>query len=825
MATRNVTPDSRGKLRDRASSPHINSSPLGGNGGAEGTKERKQIRNRISMPSLKEDDSKGAKSPDSSIKTPKSSGPKQSSKGKEANIYRPPSSLASTPKSRSRSPTVSRTRTPSFHRQDTASTSDRRARQTTLYLNITTSQPPARPPLGALNTGNLQQIPNLHVENSETQHELATSSQLDRSRFVPGPLPKSRFEGVDENRRDSLKQLAHPTVGHSDIPSSPPFKFEFEVNNEEEENGDEEEEDYDVEGDDEEDEDEELQCDDAWLKDSLLLYTRKADKGGKNEDDPPAFLIPPEADTPPAADFTTGKIEAQPLPQCTPQGDFLPLPESKAPRGSMLPKITDTPQKLSFLSNDEAFDLHGAINFDNPLQWGHIIQLHELYKERCVKFDSLPTASYDSWFTPAIANRPVTLRQRWKNCTKSDSHLLRDLHCAFYAALRNVLAVLKVVGSESIVSTPSGWIEICVPPIMLIDDMKETLKWSDETIEALRAEFGLDLSRFIETQLEVKSMSYLRKPSIDFTDNQSGCGYFLTCKKTEYGRYKLQISPPYIQAYCLIERVNNEFEFGKDSGWLCWDSEGLYFRGVIPHDHKISEDPSGHCYITIEITAERFQYFTGNGEQGSHTFYFQESITSRSYGSIPMEAEQPPAVMPIVYPPNPLQSIWDSHKLGFNKRHSKFVVDRIREYEHELYQDCRSEEANNFAADGTFPWDPKEPKIQSWGEVTWCDFLQQKKARAEYFMKNPKGRMEVVRNLGKRPLYAALEFECSRDDQDIDEDLEEMRRMYENLNNEAHAIVWLNTLYRETMQNRLEDESLEMEKVGLRNREAFASRS
>ncbi|RVD81787.1 uncharacterized protein DFL_009635 [Arthrobotrys flagrans] len=102
--------------------------------------------------------------------------------------------------------------------------------------------------------------------------------------------------------------------------------------------------------------------------------------------------------------------------------------------------------------------------------------------------------------------------------------------------------------------------------------------------------------------------------------------------------------------------------------------------------------------------------------------------------------------------------------------------------------------------------------------VTWCGFLEQQRSRAEYLQKDPRGRMEVIRDLQQGPRLGPLDLKYGNDGEDVGENLEEM---YENLHHEEHAIIRLHNLHWETVQDILEDESLDMEEVGLRNREVL----
>ncbi|KAK6339433.1 hypothetical protein TWF718_008849 [Orbilia javanica] len=741
---------------------------------------------------------------------------------------------------------VSEFQAPSMQ-QTGATVPDRRTRQTNLYLNITATPAPVRSPLGTINANKIR-AQNAYREADEPRPESTRPGQVEDFDFLSSPLPRHEFERVDENRRDSISPSQ---FDHSVFSSSPPAKLDLEGNEELLD---------------------ESSCNGAlFLRSAKELQEKWKDRDGEaplfwtpEESDTPRRVDTPRAvDTPPNAESialefgkkkrgqSNGKrslpvqetnLDYLPSENTMPEIVLEPLPEKESPQQ---PQIDSAPKTILLLTDDEVLKFYLTLNFQSTSQWHHIFQLHHVYKMRHVKFDLVSKEDSETWFTPYIADRPTVIRQQWKNCSTIDSHIIRDLHCAFYVALRNILTDVSDIEWEDNISTVSGWMEVCVSPPRLIGQMKEVLQWDEEIVDLLRSEYGIDILHFIDTQYEIKSRSFLREPTIDLTENQNGRGYFLTCKKGKNDKYKLQISPPYIQTQWTIKHgdsgiectvkptvwhphflfpnrgITPRFSIGKDSQWLYWDRENLCFSGTVPENYQFHEGPSGRSSVGLDIMVEFNHYFMGKRTEGSHLFYRRESITARSYGAIPMKNPSPPVATPTIYSPNPLQLIWNSHKLGFNERHSDFIVGKAREYEAQLYQNRASDDAKDFAVHGLFPWDPKEPRIQSWGRVTWCDFLQQQRSRAEYLRKDPRGRMEMIRDLQKGPRLGPLDLEYGNDEEDVDDDLEEMRRMYENLNHDAHAIVWLHTLYRETMQDRLEDESLDMEQAGLRNREAL----
>ncbi|KAK6523882.1 hypothetical protein TWF281_001848 [Arthrobotrys megalospora] len=804
MAAKTAPPNPQ--LRGRFSTPDIKPSHV--YGGAR----KKQVEYRLSAPSLREEGGKETKSHIKGHKTPAA---------KDPVIYRPPSSLA-TSRSRSKSPTTSRARTPSIRQQPAATASDRRARQTTLYLNITTAPPPTRSPLGPIESSNLPPSPNPYIENNETRPGSTWAEYLEHPVFPPSSPPEPELEKVDENQRES-KLPGHS--GHPDFPSSPPLKFDFEKNEDPLDNG-------------------------YWSHSSFLQYSKESERKGdeeaeeeaeeESEEDPlPVFWSPSDVE------IIAAQLKSHPLGKADPKANLqFPVIDTH-PIPTYMTDTFGAPRGIPFFTNDEVFKLHNTLNFDNYQQWDRIVQLHEVHKTRSVEFDRLSPEARDTWFTPPVGCEPCIIRQQWGNCAKTDDQLIRDIYCAYYVAISNVLAIAgdPALGPSS--PPPSGWMEVLIDPFMLINEMRAVLQWSDETIDALRTDYGFDFFQFIDTQYELKSMSYLSQPTITLMDRIGDPGYVLTCKRTQAGRYKLRLSPPFIQTYWSIKQVNDEFEctvepkiwhpnfgpsrtaatprfsVGKDAEWLRWDQNRLCFWGIIPCNYQPKKDLSGRWCAYIEITADYNQCFWGRKLDGADFFYLRESITSRSYGILPTGfMKSPPATppyRPIIYPSNPLQFLWNSQKLGFSRKHSKFIVQKVREYERELDGGCVGGDAKAFVTYGKFPWDPKEPPIQSWGQVTWIDFLQQRRNRAEYLRNDPRGRFEVIRDLKKGPRYEPLNLEHIKDNHEVDEDLEEMRRMYENLNHEAHAIVWLNTVYRESLQDRLEDESFGMETKGVRS--------
>ncbi|KAF3091918.1 hypothetical protein TWF102_008601 [Orbilia oligospora] len=861
MVTKNTPRPPRERPRGLVQTPDTGPSTArsGSGSGSRSTKGPNPLKNHASPHSLSVHEDKGTKPLSSPSRSHKITNAMQGTGAKEPIIYRPPSSLAA-PRSRSQSPTASRVRTPNIQQQRAAATTDRRARQTTLFLNITTAPPLPRSPLGTINANNLSQIKNTYREVDESRQEPTWLGELEHLDYPSGSnsLPRLEFEIADENRRNSLSPKQ---IDPLDFSSSPPPKLDLQN--------------------DEDLSDEGLSDDGSWNESSFLRHAKHILEEVKDDSDGvPVFWTPKGEDThldpaihndpdlPLDADISLGakpinaelgkdklthqagrekliptaSLESHSLEQERPR--VSPEPPTKVELPCQLYTATD-PETIPFLTEHDALKLYGTINFDSAPQWHHITQLHEVYKRRFVEFDWVAPEDWDAWFAPAISDKSIILKQQWKNCNTTDSQILRDIYCAFYVALRNVLAVVNDIVLAGNNSTVSGWMEVCVSPVTLLEEMRAVLWWDEETINVLRLEYGLDLLHFIDTQYELKSRSDLQRPTIDLTHDQSGHGYFLTCKRTTPGRYKLQISPPHIRTQwsikqgdsgveCIVKptvwhphflfsttAVTPRFSVGQDFHWLEWDKKHFYFSGILPDDYKPHKDPSGHLCIGLDITVEFTQYFMGKRPEGSHLFYLQETFAARSYGILPIKPAAPLAAAPTVYSPNPLQLIWGSHKLGFDRRHSKFVMEKAQEYEDQIYQSQVSEDAKAFATHGLFPWDPKEPSIQSWGGVTWCSFLEQQRARAEYLRNDPRGRVEVIRDIRKGPRLGPLGSKYKHYGEDVDEDLEEMRRMYENLIHEAHAIVWLHTLYREHIQDRLEDESLEMEKVGLRNREAL----
>ncbi|KAF3208410.1 hypothetical protein TWF192_001722 [Orbilia oligospora] len=844
MVTKNTPPPLRERPRGLVQTP--DTGPSTTRSGSGSTKGPNRLKSHASTPSLSVHEDKGTKPLSSPSRSHKITNARQGTGAKESIVYRPPSSLAA-PRSRSQSPTTSRVRTPNIQ-------------QTTLFLNITTAPPPARSPLGTVNANNLSQTKNIYREADESRQEPTWLGELENLDYPSGPNSLSRleFEIADENRRNSLSSKQ---IDPLDFSSSPPSKLDLQSDEDLSDGG--------------------LSDNGSWDESSFLRHTKNTLEEVKDDSDGvPVFWNPKGEDThldpaihndqdlPLDADISLGakptnaelgkdKLTHQAereklIPTASLESQFLeqerprvsPESSTKAELPRQLDAATD-PETIPFLTEDDALKLYGTINFDSAPQWHHITNLHEVYKRRFVEFDWVAPEDWDAWFAPAISDTPIILKQQWKNCNTTDGLILRDIYCAFYVALRNVLAVVNDIVLAGNNSTVSGWMEVCISPVTFLEEMRAVLWWDEETINVLRLEYGLDLLHFIDTQYELKSRSDLQRPTIDLTHDQSGHGYFLTCKRTTAGRYKLQISPPHIRTQWSIKQGNSgvecivkptvwhphflfsttavtpRFSVGKDYDWLEWDKKHFYFSGILPDDYKPHKDPSGHLCVGLDITVEFTQYFMGKRLEGSHLFYLQETFTARSYGILPIKPAAPPAVAPMVYSPNPLQLIWGSHKLGFDRRHSKFVMEKAQEYENRIYQPQVSEDAKAFATHGLFPWDPKEPSIQSWGGVTWCSFLEQQRARAEYLRKDPRGRMEVIRDLRKGPRLGPLGSKYENHGEDVDEDLEEVRRMYENLIHEAHAIVWLHTLYREHVQDRLEDDSLEMEKIGLRNREAL----
>ncbi|KAK6498645.1 hypothetical protein TWF481_011225 [Arthrobotrys musiformis] len=698
-----------------------------------------------------------------------------------------------------------------------------------------------------MNAGNLQKSQNARHE-ADGVLQRATAEHL-RQLFFPivssNPLSRLEAGGFDENQRNPILPTENPN-----FPSSPPPKIELGKDNE-------------------------LSDEGAWSDSSSLEHTNNAEEERKDNVEEgrkdnveeerenkteeqrkdndlkgrKVFWIPQYIDNPiDAESVSTELVDSE-----TPSPRSVTAKVNPEPPNMVIPplppNVDSEPQTqidIPFLTDSESLSRYRNINFEKTPQWHQIVQTHEVYKPRCVEFDQIATGDLDRWFAATVFENPIMFKHQWRNVYETDINILRDLHSAYYIALHNILSAVNEIQLGTDLSTVSGWMEVCIHPLTFISEMKTALQWTEDIFEYLKVAHGIDLIQFIDTQYELRSKTWLYRPTIDLTDAQNGVGYFLTCKRMSAGKYRLQLSLPQVQTewsikhgaeglecilrtgfwhphfiFSPVPRSTPRFSVGRDSAWFHWDEENSCFKGILPPNYQIQEDPSGRSCITLDLKVELNRYFIGKQPTGSHLFYLQESLTTRTCGFIPEKPKPSQLHYPPTYSPNPLGRIWSSRQLGFNKRHSEFIVGKAREYQAEIYQERASDDAKNFAASGLFPWDPKEPRIQSWGNVTWCGFLEQQRDRIKYLRKTPAGRIDMIRDLHEGVRYGPLDLGGEEDKKEVDEDLEDMRRMYENLFHEAHVIVWLHTLYRETAQDRLEDESLDMETAGLGSIEIF----
>ncbi|KAF3927171.1 hypothetical protein ABW20_dc0102456 [Dactylellina cionopaga] len=442
---------------------------------------------------------------------------------------------------------------------------------------------------------------------------------------------------------------------------------------------------------------------------------------------------------------------------------------------------------------------------------------------------------------PSTGASPYSLRVAWRRCISFDAPVIRDIYCAYNCELKNIF---QKVGSRA--CKIDVWTDVWVEPSVFLANFHNKCSCGTGEVDRIWSEYGIELSKFVEAQYDLRTTPYFYKPAamiISTEAHKEGQKmYLLTFMKLSNGFFRIRQFPPHIIVTSAFSRSGSGLELTvlpdlwhphngasksfalpkytvtAKTPWLQWDAKSSCFKGKVPPWEELTSILSDDSRMCISIQGDYYLNI------GSTDIDLQESLITRLYLKVP-EMEDTPAAIGLknsaelrnnvevgnkiegegVYPPNPLSFLWNSHKLGFEKRHSRFVVEKARLYESQLRHNFSDIDAKDYAANGTFPWDSKEPPIQSWGSITWDDFIEQKRQRMDHLTYDSRGRLEVIEVLEGGPHYGPTE--CETFDYELDADLEEMREMYENKFHEAQAIFWVTSLYRESMQDRLEDES------------------
>ncbi|KAF3912810.1 hypothetical protein AA313_de0201400 [Arthrobotrys entomopaga] len=474
---------------------------------------------------------------------------------------------------------------------------------------------------------------------------------------------------------------------------------------------------------------------------------------------------------------------------------------------------------LTFLTNQEVSNAYENLNFEFRSGLNPIIEVADVFLPRSVQNERIPSENQDSWFAYPTSKHYL-VGQTWRHCDQDDARLLRDIYCGYNLAIHKIL---EEAGAKA--ESPDIWTDVWVEPCEFVVSMYKNFGSNPDEVSRIWTEYGIDLFKFVELQYEMRSAPYSFKPNATRlaknTIYQEGRNtYLLTFQKLPDGKFKVRRFPPQLIPTSSVHARDASFEFNilpdiwhphhgvskaftfpsylitPHCEWLRWDVESGSFKGTISSSlenlHSVLKDGR----ICLNLTA----LYSLN--VGSASLELVETATTRVYLKIPERPSSPVVIdsgPEEIQPPNPLVYLWNSHKLGFDLLHSQHVANKARVHERQIRLNYSDADAQTFGETGRFPWRPYEPIIQSLGSVTWSNFLNHQ-------------RLQVEKNKRTRYTQPGLRYdpmEWDRDVADVDLELEETKRTYENMFHEAQVIIWLNTIYRERMQERLEDEAFD----------------
>ncbi|KAF3940790.1 hypothetical protein ABW19_dt0210293 [Dactylella cylindrospora] len=491
------------------------------------------------------------------------------------------------------------------------------------------------------------------------------------------------------------------------------------------------------------------------------------------------------------------------------------------------------PRPLALFDSNTIGKIYNDLNFDYSSQIDPVVEVSDVFLPRTVCFDRISQENRASWFFAPTDGKPYILRQTWKKCNQADARVLRDLYCAYYLTLHGILEKVKSIKfTKSGGDALQGWSDVWVDPADFVTDFCSNLQCSESDVDRLWNDYGIDLFRFIETQYTLRSAIYSFKPNaIEVKPGPRNEGrnmYLLTCLMQSNGKFKLRQYPPQLFATptialtrnkrdCVIlpdiwhphlsvskSPVSPDYSVTGDTSWLKWKPDANWFEGEIPNLDELTS-VSGEDQICITITGDYILTL------GSSSIELCESITSRVYIRIYKEAKATEEETLVgYYPPNPLDFLWGSKRLGFDKKHSDVIVKKSRQLENKLMHGFNDVDARRYAAFNEGFHFKVGPPIISLGPISWYDYLDNKRTYSEYpnCKYNETGRGKLVRQLreGSRSHFSE---EKPDDEIELDSDLEDMRQGYENQFNEASALIWLRTIYHEDIQDRLEQEAID----------------
>ncbi|KAJ6256630.1 hypothetical protein Dda_8495 [Drechslerella dactyloides] len=507
-----------------------------------------------------------------------------------------------------------------------------------------------------------------------------------------------------------------------------------------------------------------------------------------------------------------------------------------------LGKINSQPRFIHCFNNISAADIYKKLNFNFQSFYNPIIEAADVFLPRTVYFDNIALESQDTIFSAPTVGKPYMMSQCWVNCNNYDAHIIRDLHCSYNITLHKLLGKVQAF-------KPIGWTDVWVEPCQFVSDLITNLECTDEDVEHIWSDYGIDLFRFVETQNVLRCAPYSFKPGAiqihapAASDQVEGRNmYLLTCSLLSSGMFMTRQYPPQVMATPSLSMGSDGvyrctimpdiwhphlspsramtfpgYTVTGDTPWLEWDPEENCFKGDIPLADTVSQSNDGR--IAVTITGE-YNLNIGSSKIGLH-----ESITARLYLPLPAKEEVASDNSDIAneghgFPTLAASLLTSSPWLGFDNTHSAYIASVARMYDRTM-QNIANEMSMNRNQRPNLnvrPWDTpprsKTPRlcIKSLGPTPWYTFLTERQQEEYYRVHDREGRKKFIESLEEdhrqEPVaWSPIESEAEEAEVKVDKDLEEMRRMYETQFNEAHVILWLNTTYRESMQDRLLEES------------------
>ncbi|KAF3926774.1 hypothetical protein ABW21_db0208664 [Orbilia brochopaga] len=503
-------------------------------------------------------------------------------------------------------------------------------------------------------------------------------------------------------------------------------------------------------------------------------------------------------------------------------------------------KISSPLKLIRCFEDIPARDIYAGLNFNFRSFFEPLLEVDDVFLPRTVYFDRIVRQiNQEFWFTAPSNSRPYMMTQTWRNCSGLDAHLLRDLQCAYNVTLHKTLENVKALVPVN------SWTDVWVEPCQFMDEFCRNLECSEEDLDHIWDDYGIDLFRFFETQSILRSTTYSFKPDAIETPSPGGPAtrspgrtmYLLTCLLSPDGRFKTRQYPPQILAAFSVRKTRApagleytimpdiwhphlsasradtfpRYALTGDVSWLKWDQEGNCFRGEIPRADVDSISDGGR--IALTITGE-YTLNVGSSKIGLH-----ESITARVY--LPLTFKQESACDNANITDShghPITSVsllsaeprWSAVDKGYNN----CVVDMAQTYEKAIedFSFANKMVQKQPLVLDTGSWEnqarPKTPlqRMKSLGQTHWYTHAAERDREDYYRSHDPEARKKLVRSLSdgyrQEPVAWNLDEKEGKQIQ-VDEDLEQMRLMWETRFNEAHVMLWLSSNYREEESERL----------------------